>query len=86
MAFTITELNVVGGQSRRGSSGAFYHYDNSAGDTVTGAGYFTNAYSYLSVGDIISVLNYASGAPSAMVFYAVTASSSTAVTITSVLA
>lgn len=85
MAFEIKYLNPVGGMSKRGTGSAVYTYSNYASDTVTDASFFNSAYDKFSAGDLIAVTSFTSASvPSGAVWYVVTASSSTAVSITTI--
>lgn len=66
MAFDITYLNPIGGQSKRGKSPQVFTYATlDAHTTVDGSGYFNlstaygGAYNQLEVGDIIYVVVWA---------------------------
>lgn len=57
MAFTIANLQPIGGQTRKGQSPAIWSYatlDTHA--TVDTAGYFNDAANLLGIGDIIHVV------------------------------
>jgi len=81
MAFTLTKLNPIGGQSKRGSAPQVWAYDNLAGDTVTGTDFFGDVWDKLTVGDILDVVNYTTAVPSTVVRYMVTVVAASSVTI-----
>ena len=56
MAYAVTGLNPIGGQSKKGSNSAMWSYTSAdAIATVNTAGYFNNASDILAVGDVIFV-------------------------------
>lgn len=65
MAFDITYLNPVGGQSKRGKAPQVWSYATLDAHTVDAAGYFNaasaydGAYNMLELGDIINVVVWA---------------------------
>jgi hypothetical protein len=54
MAFSLEKLTCYANNARTGSSPAYWKYDNTAGDTVTAAGYFDD--NRMTVNDIVEVL------------------------------
>jgi len=56
MAFALTGLNPIGGQSKKGSQSAMWTYSSAdAIATVNTEGYFNNASQLLAVGDVVFV-------------------------------
>jgi len=54
MAFSNTKLTCYANNARTGVTPAYWKYDNTAGDTVTGSGFFKDHR--LAVNDIVEVL------------------------------
>lgn len=79
MALSKDKLNKIGGQSLKGNAAQVFTYLNSAGDTVTAAGYFNGMADLLGVGDLILVINYSSSKPATCVVYTVSEISSAGV-------
>ena len=56
MAFALTGLNPIGGQSKKGSNSAMWSYTSAdAIAAVNSAGYFNSASQLLAIGDVIFV-------------------------------
>lgn len=80
MAYAATGLNPVGGQSKKGTNSAMWTYTSADSiATVNTAGYFNDASSMLSVGDLIAV--YDSNTPT-MSFVMVASNASGVVDVT----
>jgi|TARA_B110000238_G_scaffold172696_1_gene191320 hypothetical protein len=56
MAFALTGLNPIGGQSKKGSNSAMWSYTSAdAIAAVNSAGYFNSASQLLAIGDVVFV-------------------------------
>ena len=82
MAYADDNWNPVGGQSRRGSNSQVILYNNVDNDTVTDADYFNDAFTRLTVNDVIySIGGYTAGVASTKTDFIVTAIAAGVVTI-----
>lgn len=56
MAYSLTGLNPIGGQSKKGSNSAMWSYTSAdAIAAVNSAGYFNSASQLLAIGDVVFV-------------------------------
>lgn len=82
MAFTLATLIPIGGQSARGTGPSLWSYTTTdATATIDTSGYFNDAATRLSVGDIIFSVTTSSSVPTALNIHMVQSNTGTVVDV-----